>query len=575
MISFLWLLMAMTYSTTSAIEAPLAMGQPTANPQQANVPPRPMAQSSAGQQPFLSQQQQAPSMAGAMPAAGMAAQETGAFPKPSLASQSTPLQDPYPAQELPAVGSYSPNAATGMMRNQSPAMNDAMAMTPPQSMTSPQTMTPAQMMMNPPQAMTPAQTTMNSPQATMNSPQAMMSPPQTTTSPPQTTTTPPQTKMPFDFSMFMPTPKNKQPTESQPMYSMKQASNATNSTPSALPASGMTPSPAEQMTNNSQALNTSMAETKYNKKKMNASSNSKNQTMPATKNQTLLATDNQTSIAAPNPPMPTAANQTQSAMTPPATKSKAKTPPPMEMAAGQQMNNTTEIPPAGAAAPPLTNQASPKAMKSAPLIATSSAAKLAGFSSSNTTSTPSVENFDSSATPDIAQLVATEKFNGDIQINAQDDLKAVELINQLRAASKLKLSNHQLGNQTIFLNSLTAEQKAILDSKIKSLTLTPTQLQLERNYLSTFVSDSDRMAHQAGFDAIKRFLTPEAQRGFDPSEGMKSLQLTENQKYLYEEGSREYLEDPGMRNQSGPSLQSSHSMVLFALLFSGLLMSNI
>ncbi|KNZ52724.1 uncharacterized protein VP01_346g8 [Puccinia sorghi] len=177
----------------------------------------------------------------------------------------------------------------------------------------------------------------------------------------------------------------------------------------------------------------------------------------------------------------------------------------------------------------------------------------------------------SSSSPDLVQLIATEKFNNGIETtNGQDEQKAQELINQLKAASKMKLSTHQLGNQTIFLNSLTPEQKMILESRMKTLSLTATQIQLERNYLATFVSERDKMAHQAGFEAIKKTLTPEAQRAFDPSEGMKSLQqLTEEQKYLYQEGSREFLEDPGTRLQAAAShLSALASPLLISCFFS-------
>ncbi|KAH9442198.1 hypothetical protein KEM48_005373 [Puccinia striiformis f. sp. tritici PST-130] len=178
--------------------------------------------------------------------------------------------------------------------------------------------------------------------------------------------------------------------------------------------------------------------------------------------------------------------------------------------------------------------------------------------------------------PNFNRLIEAERFNAGIQVNQVDELKTIELIDQLKSASRMKLSAHQLGNQTIFLNSLTPEQKLILESKLKTLSLTPTQVQLERNYLGTFVSQTDKMAHQAGFDAVKKLLTPEVQRSFDAAEGMKSLQLTDEQKYMYEEGSREFLEDPGMRGSStGTNNTPNLGMVLFTLIVAGVLIVNL
>lgn len=154
------------------------------------------------------------------------------------------------------------------------------------------------------------------------------------------------------------------------------------------------------------------------------------------------------------------------------------------------------------------------------------------------------------------RLIAAERFNMAIESNAKDDLLTEEVLNRLKSSSKVKLSNYQLSNQTTFLDSLTSEQKIILESKLKSLVLTPTQQQLERNYLGTFVSERTKAANQAGFDAIKKGLTPDVQKTFDASEGIKSLQLTEEQKYRFAEGSREFLEDPGAYAQSGTGLNS-------------------
>ncbi|OAV88894.1 hypothetical protein PTTG_08793, partial [Puccinia triticina 1-1 BBBD Race 1] len=518
MASFLWLLMALTYSLPSAIQAQLPTAQPAPNPQQSNMLPRPMAQASSGQQQFLSQQQPT-SRPGTMPPAGMV-QESGAYPRTGVPSQTPPPQDASSIQESPAQ--FPPNNPA-MVRNQTPPMSDAMGMNPPQTMAPPQTM------MTSAQTMTPPQTMMTPPQTMMSPPQTMMDPAQTMT-PSEKMMAPAdknQTKTPpMDFSSLIPFQKI------PPMYSMKQASN-TSLTPSPT-GSTISPASSDQTKNNSPALNATMSA--YNKKNATA----KNQPSLATKNQTLPAPDSLSSIGATS--LPSSANQTM------ASKANRKAPPTdmspglqmnSSMSPGQQMNSSMEISQAEMAGPG-TGQVSPKAMKSAPIMGTS-----APRIDTVTTPLPLAAETNDSTTPDFAQLIATEKFNGMIQVNAQDDLKAQELINRLRAASKMKLNSHQLGNQTVFLNSLTAEQKMILEGKMRSLALTPTQLQLEANYLGNFVSATDKMAHQAGFDAIKKYLTPEAQRGFDASEGMKSLILTDEQKYRYEEGSREFLEDPG------------------------------
>jgi hypothetical protein len=65
-----------------------------------------------------------------------------------------------------------------------------------------------------------------------------------------------------------------------------------------------------------------------------------------------------------------------------------------------------------------------------------------------------MDGFVGTAPPDPVQLIATEKFNTAIDTNPQNEQKAQELITQLKAASKMKLSSHQLGNQTIFVSPL-------------------------------------------------------------------------------------------------------------------------
>ncbi|PLW05834.1 hypothetical protein PCANC_26803 [Puccinia coronata f. sp. avenae] len=502
MANFLWLLLAVAYSSAGVTDAQL----------RATAQPAP-----SGPQQYLSRLP-TPNMAATAPSPsdGMGQDPAGAYPKTAGASQPLPSQDPSSTQ-----APYSPNNRT-LMPNP-----------PPQT-------------------------------ATMSSPQVMT---------PPLPMTPPQTKPPaMDPSASL--QRNKQAdaspavTPTQPASSMKQAPTA--SSIISQVASAMSPMTPDQIIG--QQLNATTAA--LNKKPASFAPN--NQTSQPPK----------TPPASANMPVPNAANRTAKQGMPnqpiPATpNAKAAL---NDQALPPQMNSPPSDIPPNAATPP-TNAPMPPApnvtepvhvMSMAPPAAIKMDAKNNYPAASLLPVEGMMDGFVGTAPPDPVQLIATEKFNTAIDTNPQNEQKAQELITQLKAASKMKLSSHQLGNQTIFLNSLTPEQRIILESKMKSLTLTPTQVQLERNYLATFVSANDKMAHQAGFEAIKKTLTPEAQRAFDPSEGMKSLELTDDQKYMYEEGSREYLEDPGARNQSGAAQKSGHrGRLLVSLLLTCLLIGSV
>ncbi|KAH9814148.1 secreted protein [Melampsora americana] len=144
-------------------------------------------------------------------------------------------------------------------------------------------------------------------------------------------------------------------------------------------------------------------------------------------------------------------------------------------------------------------------------------------------------------------LDADGTLRSNVQSTSREERQLEETVNQFRISSSNQFSNQQLSLQQSFYESLTPDQKTIFDNKVKYLTLTPAQRLKEREFMSSFVTPKVKVANQAGFDAVKRDLLPEAQRDFDPAEGMKNLALTTDQQRRFRDAVQRYLANPSAR----------------------------
>ncbi|MBW0469116.1 hypothetical protein O181_008831 [Austropuccinia psidii MF-1] len=141
-------------------------------------------------------------------------------------------------------------------------------------------------------------------------------------------------------------------------------------------------------------------------------------------------------------------------------------------------------------------------------------------------------------------LSSLDLFNKGVEDVVPDDPAVKDLIKQLQITSGSTLSPEQNASQQNFMNSLNPNQKMILEGKTKTLNLTSDQLKLQRTYMASFVMPRAKAANQAGFEAIKKTLTPDIQRLFEPSEGMKNLKLDRAQTIAFEKAVKDYLDDP-------------------------------
>ncbi|KAG0141053.1 hypothetical protein CROQUDRAFT_674313 [Cronartium quercuum f. sp. fusiforme G11] len=155
--------------------------------------------------------------------------------------------------------------------------------------------------------------------------------------------------------------------------------------------------------------------------------------------------------------------------------------------------------------------------------------------------------------PGLDALSALSSQDGTLRAStpaSREEMQVEELVRQLRISSTIQLAPLQMASQTAFYDSLSPEQRIILENKMKVLELTPTQRGLERDYMSSFVMPRVKAANQAGFDSVKRNLLPEAQRDFDPSQGMRTLNLTPDQQRQFREGVQHYMAFPSARAEA-------------------------
>ncbi|KAI8459270.1 hypothetical protein BY996DRAFT_6797102, partial [Phakopsora pachyrhizi] len=136
------------------------------------------------------------------------------------------------------------------------------------------------------------------------------------------------------------------------------------------------------------------------------------------------------------------------------------------------------------------------------------------------------------------------------------DLEVEELVLQLNLTSNVQLTANQTARREAFLNSLSTEQRQILDYKMRYLNLNPNQRQLERDFLGSLSSPRTIVSNRVAFESIKRTLTPDRQASFDPKIGIKSIQnLNQQQINDYDESLRKYLDSPDL------SLESQYMMI--------------
>ncbi|EGG06481.1 uncharacterized protein MELLADRAFT_86617 [Melampsora larici-populina 98AG31] len=165
---------------------------------------------------------------------------------------------------------------------------------------------------------------------------------------------------------------------------------------------------------------------------------------------------------------------------------------------------------------------------------------------------PGLEGVNSLTDPD-GTLKAT------VQAVSREYNQMTELVKQFRIAAFIPLSSQQTLAQESFLESLSPEQRVIFDNHVKYLILTPTQRAKERDFMSSFVTPKVKVANQAGFDAVKRDLLPEAQRDFDPAEGMKNMGLTTDQQRRFRNGVQRYLANPSARLEAEQATMPSNA----------------